>query len=164
MNLKVWNVLVCVIFSNSLGEMPLNSLLKLIDRYVRQVPVKGSFVWFTPKILIMTANTHPSTWYSFQPCEKFPLGRADKEIALRRRIHLIYSYNQLNSDFDLYEGIDRIKVYWPLEVDKLVPSINEVLMPVQPSTPIATVINGVVEHEPYITEKSIYASVLDMFI
>lgn len=38
-------------------------LLKLIDRYMFQVPVKGAFVWWAPKVIYFTSNHHPKEWY-----------------------------------------------------------------------------------------------------
>lgn len=38
--------------------------LKLIDRYVFQVPVKGGFTWWNPEQIYITANHHPREWYS----------------------------------------------------------------------------------------------------
>lgn len=37
--------------------------LKLIDRYVLQVPVKGGFTWWNPTHIYITANHHPQDWY-----------------------------------------------------------------------------------------------------
>jgi len=94
--------------------MPLNSLLKLIDRYVRQVPIKGGFVWFNPDVIICTANAHPSTWYQFQPNEKFPLGRLDKERALRRRFTTVHAWDEHRQQFCEHDNPDAIKRYWPI--------------------------------------------------
>jgi hypothetical protein len=38
-------------------------LLKLIDRYVFQVPVKGGYTWWAPKTIFFTSNHPPSQWY-----------------------------------------------------------------------------------------------------
>lgn len=95
--------------------MPLNSLLKLIDRYVRQVPIKGGHCWWNPDIIITTANKGPMKWYKFEPTEQYPEGRKDKEIALRRRFDIIYAWNGKLKKFDLYEGPDAIKLYWPID-------------------------------------------------
>jgi len=60
------------------AQMPLVSLLKLIDRYVRKVPVKGSQVWMVAKRIVITSNIHPSKWYSW-------LNREEQQYALFRR-------------------------------------------------------------------------------
>lgn len=38
-------------------------LLKLIDRYIFQVPVKGAYTWWAPKVIYFTSNHHPKEWY-----------------------------------------------------------------------------------------------------
>jgi len=111
------------------GHMPLNSLLKLIDRYMRQVPIKGGFVWFNPEIIMLTANQHPSEWYDFA-------NRRDKEKALRRRVSRVAYWDELNNDFitfnnDLLEGelaSNEMKRWWPIEGD-IRKTVGEVLMP-----------------------------------
>jgi hypothetical protein len=45
------------------GWFKLTYLLKLIDRYIFQVPVKGSYVWWAPKTIYFTSNHHPKEWY-----------------------------------------------------------------------------------------------------
>lgn len=98
--------------------MPLNSLLKLIDRYIRQVPIKGGHCWWTPDIIIMTANKGPMKWYKFEPTEQYPDGRKDKEVALRRRFDIIYAWNGKLKQFDLYEGPEAIARYWPITINE----------------------------------------------
>jgi len=113
------------------GHMPLNSLLKLIDRYMRQVPVKYGFTWFNPEVIMLTANEHPSKWYDFA-------NRRDKEKALRRRISKVAYYDDLNDDFkfvnnELEEGglaTPEMMRWWPIEGD-VRKTVAEVLMPKQ---------------------------------
>lgn len=45
------------------GWFKITYLLKLIDRYPFQVPVKGAYTWWTPKTIYFTANHHPKEWY-----------------------------------------------------------------------------------------------------
>ncbi len=42
----------------------LTYLLKLIDRYVWQVPTKGGFTWWNPKTIYFTSNLKLDEWYS----------------------------------------------------------------------------------------------------
>lgn len=46
------------------GWFKLSYLLKLLDRYVFQVPVKGGYVWWCPVTIYITSNLKPSEWYS----------------------------------------------------------------------------------------------------
>lgn len=41
----------------------LSYLLKLLDRYVFQVPVKGGYTWWAPKTIYLTSNLNPTDWY-----------------------------------------------------------------------------------------------------
>ena len=45
------------------GEFQISYLLKLLDRYPMQVPVKGGFVNWVPKRIFITSNLDPRTWY-----------------------------------------------------------------------------------------------------
>lgn len=45
------------------GWFKLTYLLKLIDRYVFQVPVKGGYTWWAPSIIYFTSNIEPKNWY-----------------------------------------------------------------------------------------------------
>lgn len=48
-------------FSGS--EFKISYLLKVLDRYPMQVPVKGGFVNWTPQEIYLTSNLDPSVWY-----------------------------------------------------------------------------------------------------
>ena len=52
-----------VIIDDFRGEYPLPLLLKLLDRYPMQVPVKGAFVEWLPKKVYITSNVQPIMWY-----------------------------------------------------------------------------------------------------
>lgn len=67
------------------GQMPLTLLLQLLDRYVVQVPVKGGFTWWTPKIVYVTSNYPIDEWYTFD-------NRLESLTALRRRFTEIKNF------------------------------------------------------------------------
>lgn len=46
------------------GWYKLGYLLKLLDRYPFQVPVKGGFVWWAPQHIFITSNINPEEWYA----------------------------------------------------------------------------------------------------
>lgn len=52
-----------VIIDDYRGEYPLPMLLKLLDRYPMQVPIKGGFVTWAPKTVYITSNVEPKDWY-----------------------------------------------------------------------------------------------------
>lgn len=53
-----------VLFDDFAGsEFKLQYLLKLLDRYPMQVPVKGGFVSFIPQEIYITSNIDPNLWY-----------------------------------------------------------------------------------------------------
>lgn len=41
----------------------LSYLLRILDRYVFQVPVKGAFAWWAPTTIYITSNINPAEWY-----------------------------------------------------------------------------------------------------
>lgn len=45
------------------GELPIGFLLRLLDRYPMQVPVKGGFVNWAPRRIYITSNQLPEHWY-----------------------------------------------------------------------------------------------------
>lgn len=54
-----------VLFDDFCGSwFKLTYLLKLIDRYPMQVPIKGAYCWWLPKTIYFTSNIHPKEWYS----------------------------------------------------------------------------------------------------
>lgn len=67
-----------VLFDDFTGDLPLGQLLKLLDRYPMQVPVKGDFVEWLPKDIYITSNLSPEEWY--------PMATEGQHRALRRRL------------------------------------------------------------------------------
>ncbi|ABA53822.1 rep protein [Raven circovirus] len=57
-----------VVIDDFYGWIPFCELLRLTDRYPHKVPVKGSYVEFTSKVIIVTSNTHPDSWYNEEKC------------------------------------------------------------------------------------------------
>lgn len=54
-----------VLFDDFSGaDFKLSYLLRLLDRYRMQVPVKGSFVKWCPKRIYITSNLDPRDWYA----------------------------------------------------------------------------------------------------
>jgi hypothetical protein len=46
------------------GQVPPFSVWKLLcDRHPFHVPVKGGFIWWKPKVIVVTSNQSPSTWW-----------------------------------------------------------------------------------------------------
>lgn len=70
-------------FSGSYFALPY--LLKLLDRYPMQVPIKGGFVSFVPRTIYITANYAPELW--------FPNARDEHVAALMRRITNIEEFS-----------------------------------------------------------------------
>lgn len=52
-----------VLLDDFRGEYDLQYLLKLLDRYPMQVPIKGGFVTWCPKQVFITSNVNPIDWY-----------------------------------------------------------------------------------------------------
>lgn len=71
-------------FDDYRGDIALDLFLRVLDRYSIQVPVKGSFVSWTPKRIYITSNTHLSLWYNYR-------AEADYAALLRRmdRVELV---------------------------------------------------------------------------
>nr|UVZ21334.2 replication-associated protein [Pigeon circovirus] len=57
-----------VIIDDFYGWLPFCELLRVTDRYPHKVPVKGAFVEFTSRVIIVTSNSPPDAWYSEEKC------------------------------------------------------------------------------------------------
>lgn len=69
-----------VLFDDFCGSwFKLTYLLKLIDRYPMQVPIKGAYTWWAPMTIYFTANHHPKEWYTS--------ASEEHQAALMRRIN-----------------------------------------------------------------------------
>ncbi len=68
----------CLILDDFYGNIKYSQLLRILDGYEIQLPVKGGFIWGMWTKVIITSNAEPSEWYKmgFTP-------------ALRRRINFI---------------------------------------------------------------------------
>lgn len=58
-----------VIIDDFYGWLPFCEMLRLMDRYPHKVPVKGAYVEFTSKTLVITSNTWPCSWYNPEKCQ-----------------------------------------------------------------------------------------------
>jgi len=76
-----------VIIDDFYGWIKLSFLFQMADRYEMDVPIKGSYVPFTPKRIIITSNKHYSTWYNWQKHGK------DMWDAFQRRIDELVLYS-----------------------------------------------------------------------
>jgi len=74
------------LFDDFAGEFPLTSMLQLLDRRAVYAPVKGSYVWFNPKKVVITTNIHPKDWYNWR-------GREDQRNALYRRFTTVLEFH-----------------------------------------------------------------------
>lgn len=64
-----------VIIDDFRGEYPLPLLLKLLDRYPMQVPVKGGFANWNPRKVYITSNVNPNLWYDSDEWSRAALKR-----------------------------------------------------------------------------------------
>lgn len=74
-------------FAGRASKVTLAYLLRLLDIYPLQVPVKGSYVWWNPKIIVITTNIYPREWYKYE-------GREEQYWALARRITHVFEYSE----------------------------------------------------------------------
>lgn len=86
----VGQVLTCL--DDFYGWIPYDELLRICDRYPLKVPIKGSYVNFVSRDLIITSNVPPEEWYSK---ENFR-GRIE---ALFRRIDHYFTWNEGEGKF-----------------------------------------------------------------
>lgn len=75
------------LFDDFRGELSYGFLLRILDGYPIQVPVKGSHVWFRPKFIYITSNLGPEEWYGGQ----FALS-SEEYGPLERRLDVIFQF------------------------------------------------------------------------
>lgn len=69
------------------GNVGLTFILQVFDKYPIQIPIKGGFVWWCPKFIFITANTHPCNWYDYS-------SRQDSYKALARRFTKVLKFSE----------------------------------------------------------------------
>lgn len=73
-----------IIIDDFYGWIPMAFMLELLDSYPMRLPVKGSFTQMKARRIIITSNTHPSSWY-----QKHFLAMPEHEDAFMRRLDII---------------------------------------------------------------------------
>lgn len=51
------------LFDDFRGELDLGNMLRLLDRYPMDVPVKGGFANWVPRRIYITSNVLPAVWW-----------------------------------------------------------------------------------------------------
>lgn len=74
-------------FGGAKSHVALTHLLNILDNYVIQVAVKGMSCWFAPDMVLLTSNTHPSSWYKYE-------GREEEQRALAARFDQVSIYTK----------------------------------------------------------------------
>lgn len=118
------------------GHLGLTSALKIFDNYyVRSVPIKGSFVWWNPLVIIVTSQRHPSTWYwgfTKGPVAKDGVTtRYEEERALRRRFTSVNEYHS-DGTISSYNTEEEIRIGWHVNGDSRLLT-NDLLRPPPPN-------------------------------
>ncbi len=53
-------------FCGRMSAVRLDMLLRLLHDWTERVPIKGAFVFWEPRIVILTTNLHPRDWYDWE--------------------------------------------------------------------------------------------------
>lgn len=82
------NVAILDDFAGRASKFELSKLLRLLDRYILQVPVKGGFTYFDPAVVYVTTNIHPCEWYDYS-------SRGEQFRALARRFSRVVCFDRI---------------------------------------------------------------------
>lgn len=82
------------LFDDFAGNSDYRFLLRLLDRYPLDVPVKGRFVYWEPTYIFITTNVQPEDWF---PNEDVT--------ALRRRIHAVINVDGSRTPEELLDAV-----------------------------------------------------------
>lgn len=66
------------LFDDYYGQIKCDQLLRLLDRYPYDVNTKGGTTYWNPGLIVLTSNTHPSTWYRSETETEALIRRIDK--------------------------------------------------------------------------------------
>lgn len=75
-----------IIIDDFYGWLKYDEMLRLLDRYPHKVPIKGGFMEFNSKRIIITSNYEVQCWYTFP-------GYKENHAALSRRISTLHWLN-----------------------------------------------------------------------
>lgn len=78
--------------------MPWTFLMRLLDKYPLQLPVKGGHAWAAFSVVILTSNTNPDAWYPYYD-------QGMDKAALTRRLKASYECRKEETDKDLYYNV-----------------------------------------------------------
>jgi hypothetical protein len=92
-----------VVLDDYYGWLPLDDLLRLLDRYPLYIETKGGTTQFLAKLVIFTSNKHPDDWY-----KNIPDVHRD---ALTRRLTYIHTWGPCDADNALEEMYDLLFDY-----------------------------------------------------
>lgn len=81
------------------SNLALKDLLRLLDKYPIEVPIKGGFVWWCPDIIVITTNINPWSWYRYND-------RDFEREALFRRFTGVYGFAHNPSGTPLPQPLD----------------------------------------------------------
>ena len=93
-------------FAGAASKMTLTNTLKFLDRYIRQVPVKGAHCWWMPQHIIVTSNLHPRYWYKWD-------GREEHFNALARRFTEVIYFSSHGEEEQIVEDYFNDRDQWP---------------------------------------------------
>lgn len=91
-------------FMGASSHVTLSSLLRLLDRYSVQTPVKTAFTWFNPLKIYITSNYSPEKWYTFLP------NRKPSYFAICRRINVVITCTK--DEHGYHQSIVKEKEAW----------------------------------------------------
>jgi len=83
----------------------LSDVLRITDRYVGRVPIKGGFTMWRPERILITTNFHPREWYDYEK-------RGEQYLALKRRFTAVYYYPRSGEHAYFVAGTDNWERFW----------------------------------------------------
>ncbi len=90
-------------FNGRMSKVRLDTLLRILDRYPIQVPIKTNYCWWMPSSIAITSNFHPRDWYDYTK-------REESYHALCRRIHQVLVFDENGS-----HEVEDLEEYWKKE-------------------------------------------------
>ncbi len=80
-------------FCGASSHVRLDTILKLLDRYPRKVPVKHGHTWYLPYFIYVTTNLHPRDWYTYT-------GREEMYNALCARFTEVWNFDEAGAEIN----------------------------------------------------------------
>lgn len=112
-----------VLFDDFYGWIKYGTFLQMIDKYPLRCQTKGSQIFFNPRVIIITSNTHPEDWYK----------NVHYKTPIKRRISHIQHFTE-NAILNFPNRVNFLEIEAVTKQKWIDEAINELTWPIDSQT------------------------------